>query len=82
MKNLFVLFVLSAFILVNITACTHQKKAKANMIQAKRRFAQYVEPQKQKEPRTIDLSEGPKLDYNRKFGPNNLNFDIKIIDPY
>ena len=82
MKNLFVLFVISAFVLVNITACTNQKKVKANMIQAKRRFAEYVEPQTQKTSGTIDLSEGPKLDYDRKFGPKNLNFDIKIIDPY
>ena len=31
---------------------------------------------------TIDLSEGPKLKYNANFGPKDLNFDIKIINPY
>ena len=31
---------------------------------------------------TIDLSEGPKLRYDAKFGPQDLNFDIKIINPY
>ena len=82
MKKLLVIFVIFSFILVNITACSNKKSSKANMIQAKRRFAQYVEPQKQKDPRTIDLSEGPKLDYDAKFGPRNLNFDIKIVDPY
>ena len=30
----------------------------------------------------IDLSEGPKLRYDAKFGPKDLNFDIKIINPY
>lgn len=30
----------------------------------------------------IDLSEGPKLRYNANFGPKDLNFDIKIINPY
>ena len=32
--------------------------------------------------RTVDLSEGPKLRYDAKFGPKDLNFDIKIINPY
>lgn len=52
------------------------------MIQSKRRFAEYVEPQNQKNPNTIDLSEGPKQNYNATFGPKNLDFDIKIVDPY
>jgi len=30
----------------------------------------------------IDLSEGPKLRYDAKFGPKDLNFDIKIVNPY
>ena len=30
----------------------------------------------------VDLSEGPKLRYNANFGPKDLNFDIKIINPY
>ena len=32
--------------------------------------------------RTIDLSEGPKLKYDANFGPNDLNFDITIRNPY
>ena len=31
---------------------------------------------------TIELSEGPKLRYNANFGPRDLNFDFKIINPY
>jgi len=30
----------------------------------------------------VDLSEGPKLRYNANFGPRDLNFDIKIVNPY
>ena len=52
------------------------------MIQSKRRFAEYVAPEAQKDPNTIDLSEGPKLKYDAKFGPKKLDFDIKIVDPY
>jgi len=62
------------------TACTN--KQKPNMIQSKRRFAEYLEPQQQKDPNRIDLSEGPRQNYNAKFGPKNLDFDIKIVNPY
>ena len=81
MKKIFVLFVLIVFIIANTTACAN-KKGSSNMIQSKRRFAEYVEPQNKTTPGTIDLSEGPKLNYEKKFGPKNLNFDIKIVDPY
>ena len=47
------------------------------MIQSKRRFASYVEPQtEQKDKNVVDLSEGPKLNYNGTLGPQNLNFEI------
>jgi hypothetical protein len=41
-----------------------------------------MEPQQHKDPNTVDLSEGPKLKYDANLGPKNLNFDIKIVDPY
>lgn len=31
---------------------------------------------------TIDLSEGPKIKYDAKLGPSDLDFDIKIKNPY
>ena len=53
------------------------------MVQSQRRFAKYVEPQKtQTNTVSIDLSEGPKLNYNQEMGPQSLDFDIKIVDPY
>ena len=51
------------------------------MIQSKRRFAQYVETQN-KSYNSIDLSEGPRQSYDANLGPQSLNFDIKIVDPY
>ena len=63
------------------TACI-QKTNSNNLIQSKRRFADYIENQNTSDPNRIDLSEGPKLKYDASFGPQNLNFDIKIIDPY
>ena len=52
------------------------------MVQAKRRFAKYVEPQKENNVGQIDLSEGPRLKYDANFGPKTPNFDIKIVNPY
>ncbi|MBR1775829.1 hypothetical protein IJ750_01980 [bacterium] len=54
------------------------------MVQSQRRFAKYVEPQSgnTNATGTIDLSEGPRQNYDRNLGPQNINFDIKIVDPY
>lgn len=82
MKKFFVFFTMLSLISVLTTACTNQIHQKSNMIQSKRRFAEYVEPQVQKDPNAIDLSEGPRQNYNAKFGPKNPEFDIKIVDPY
>ena len=82
MKKVLVLFTILSFISVCTTACTNQGKSKQNLIQSKRRFAQYVEPQAQGDIKAVDLSEGPRLKYDAKMGPKNPEFDIKIIDPY
>jgi len=81
MKKFSVFFLVLAFIVVCTTACTNSSK-KPNMIQSKRRFENYVNPQSQKDPHVIDMSEGPKLNYNAKFGPKAPEFDVKIVDPY
>ena len=81
MKKLWTVILVSAFFGTFTTACT-SGVPKQNMIQSKRRFAEFVEPQQQNDPNRIDLSEGPKLRYDANLGPKNLNFDIKIVDPY
>ena len=81
MKKFITLILLLSFVSVLTTACD-QKKPKQNMIQSKRRFADYVEQQNSNDPSRVDLSEGPKLKYDAKLGPKNIDFDIKIVDPY
>ena len=82
MKKILSFIIMLSFVSVCTTACTNQSKPKQSMVQSKRRFAQYLEQEGQKNPNTIDLSEGPKQNYNAKFGPKSLEFDIKIVDPY
>ena len=82
MKKFFAFFLMVIFISTFTTACTQKKSKKPNMIQSKRRFADYMEGSQIKDPRAIDLSEGPKLKYDAKLGPQNPEFDFKIVDPY
>lgn len=82
MKKTIIFLIIFSLISVCTTACSGQRKPKPNMIQSKRRFAEYIEPQQKKDPNTIDLSEGPRQNYNVNFGPKNLDFDIKIVNPY
>ena len=52
-------------------------------IKYERKLGKYFQADEQKAVGgMIDLSEGPKLRYNANFGPKDLNFDIKIINPY
>lgn len=81
MKRFTVLILLFVFIVTMfVSACT--KMQKTPLIQSRRRFAEYMEPQKSSIPGAVDLSEGPRQKYEANFGPQNLNFDIRIVDPY
>ena len=82
MKKFCIFFIMLSLVSVCTTACSKQHKPKPNMIQSKRRFAEFVDGPTVKDPNTIDLSEGPKLKYEGNLGPKNLEFDIKIVDPY
>ena len=77
-----IIFSLMVFFLVICvtSACTPQKKQ--NMVQSQRKFAKYIQSSGNSSSTSIDLSEGPKLKYDANLGPQNLNFDIKIVDPY
>jgi predicted component of type VI protein secretion system len=77
-KNVF--FVVCLLICcVLLSACTPQQSK--SPIKYKRKLETYL-PNEEHKLNTIDLSEGPKLKYNANFGPKDLNFDIKIINPY
>jgi len=82
MKKLFSILLILSFVSLITSACA-TKQQKPNMIQSKRRFEKYVNPQNQQSSTGgIDLSEGPKTNYHGNLGPKDLNFDIKIVDPY
>ena len=51
-------------------------------IKYERKLGKYFESEGKHVGGTIDLSEGPKLRYNANFGPKDLNFDFKIVNPY
>lgn len=73
------LIILSLLIFCSfLSACTPQHEP---AIKYERKLGKYLE---NNEPTgsTIDLSEGPKTNYNAKFGPKDLNFDMKIVNPY
>lgn len=74
------LFIISSILSVCVSACDIQPNN--SMVKSQRRFANYLEPQKENQGGFVDLSEGPRLKYNANFGPKNPNFDFKIINPY
>lgn len=53
----------------------------SSMVKSQRRLEKYL-PQTPSQSGRVDLSEGPRLRYDAKFGPKDLNFDIKIVNPY
>jgi len=79
-----IIFVLVCFVLANVflTGCVVKKDNQT--IKYQRRLQNYLpdETSKQKQMVTIDLSEGPKMKYDANLGPQDLNFDIKIKNPY
>ena len=81
MKKICSLLILSMVSMLFFSACTI-KEQKSTMVQAKRRFAKYIEPQKTTDVGRVDLSEGPHLHYDADFGPKNPSFEFKIVNPY
>lgn len=80
MKKCSLIIVCLLFSSVFLTACNSVPKSP---IKYERRFGKYFESEnKTSEGRIVDLSEGPKLKYNANFGPKDLNFDFKIVNPY
>lgn len=63
-----------------LSACSTKPNSPLNY---ERRLGKYFEPDGNKPVGgMVDLSEGPKLRYNANFGPKDLNFDFKIVNPY
>lgn len=62
--------------------CGCNLKPPKSPINYQRRLEKYLPTEAQKPSGTIDLSEGPKTRYDAKFGPKDLNFDIKLETRY
>lgn len=81
MKKYSLLIVCLSTSTIFLSACN---VAPNSPIKYERKLGKYFEAEK-KATNTggmIDLSEGPKLRYDAKLGPRDLNFDFKIINPY
>ena len=61
-----------------LSACNSKPN---DTIKYERKLGKYFES-KQAPGGVVDLSEGPKLRYDAKLGPNDLIFDFKIVNPY
>lgn len=82
MKKFCTLILILSFCTVFTSGCSDKPKKK-NMIQSKRRFENYVKSENSSQnSHFVDLSEGPRQNYDATLGPKNLDFDIKIVDPY
>ena len=79
MKKYALLMVCLILSSVLLSACNSTPKSP---IRYERKLGKYFESENSASGGVIDLSEGPKLRYNANFGPQDLNFDIKIINPY
>lgn len=80
MKNYSLLIVCLLASSILLSACNATPESP---IKYERKLGKYFESEESKPiGGMIDLSEGPKLRYNANFGPKDLNFDIKIINPY
>jgi len=79
MKKFCLIFACLIVSAVLLSACTVDNGK--STIKYKRKLEKYL-PSEQHTPGAVDLSEGPKLRYDARFGPQELNFDIKIINPY
>ena len=85
MKKTMSVFLCLCLVLTGVILSGCSSKSKQPTINYHRRLQNYLpsdDGSKSATPGTIDLSEGPKTQYDSKLGPNDLNFDITIKNPY
>ena len=85
MRKFCVLLVCLIIPLMLMSACNSTPNN--SIVNAQRRFAKYLLDSNTKEKNSstgefIDLSEGPKLKYDAKLGPSDINFNFKINTRY
>ena len=64
-----------------VVLCACKIESNNSMVKSQRRLQKYLTPP-QTPAGVVDSSEAPKLRYNANFGPKDLNFDIKLENPY
>ena len=81
MKKYFILIVCLLVSTIFFSACTVQSQSP---IKYKRKLEKYLPSENSTNSSSgmVDLSEGPRQRYDARFGPKDLNFDIKIVNPY
>jgi len=83
MKKYFILIVCLLISTVFLSACNLQPQSP---IKYKRKLEKYFPSENSTSSSSssgmVDLSEGPRQRYDARFGPKDLNFDIKIVNPY
>ena len=86
MKKYSLLIVCLLICSVMLSACNYKPKPKQPTIKYERKLEKYINSTGQASNKTqgnaIDLSEGPQLRYDAKFGPSDMNFDVKVVNPY
>lgn len=82
MKKYCILAVCSICASLLLSACTITPKSPIKYQRKLEKYLNQSNAQNKPTGGVVDLSEGPKLNYNAKFGPKELNFDIKIVNPY
>ena len=84
MKKIFILIFCAILICTILTACAPPQQK--NLLNYQRKYSNYNNNQKGTEntynSRIIDLSEGPKLNYDKAIGPRDLNFDVTVKTRY
>ena len=85
MKKCVFLLVYLLICSIVLSGCNYKPRPKQPTIKYERKLEKYINPSAatgQKQGTSIDLSEGPQLRYDAKFGPSDVNFDIKVVNPY
>lgn len=82
MKNCCILIVCLLISGILLSGCDIKTKSPINYHRRLEKYLPNEDVQKKPQGGTIDLSEGPKLKYEQKMGPKDVNFDIKVVTPY
>lgn len=82
MKKACIIFLCLGIIVAGVLFSGCTAKNNRHTINYQRRLQNYLPADTTGASGTIDLSDGTKTKYDANLGPQELNFDIKIQNPY